>query len=289
MGRRIVVLIVALLLIICSSARAHSGRTDSQGGHYNHSTGEYHFHHGYPEHQHPDGVCPYAASAKATAKPSTGSSRSSTVKTSSSVAASMQSIKKEMNIMFTEPIVTLALMGIFIVMTMYYFAAQGKTKARKALHKSETELAEACLECNRLKSELVEKNEKVRRLTESCTNASNAYVSATKELQASDNTIRGLRDLVVAASDQCNTLQRQLDELGQQYNDLYSVWSDSQLVGYENPAVISEAMVYVNDSGIYHTRVHGNWREYKLMPLREALALRYRPCSICVPYDRPKF
>lgn len=38
---------------------AHPGRTDSRGGHYNRSTGEYHYHHGYPAHQHPDGVCPY--------------------------------------------------------------------------------------------------------------------------------------------------------------------------------------------------------------------------------------
>lgn len=38
---------------------AHSGRTDGNGGHYNSSTGEYHYHHGYPEHQHINGTCPY--------------------------------------------------------------------------------------------------------------------------------------------------------------------------------------------------------------------------------------
>lgn len=38
---------------------AHSGRTDSSGGHKDSSTGEYHYHHGYPEHQHPNGKCPY--------------------------------------------------------------------------------------------------------------------------------------------------------------------------------------------------------------------------------------
>lgn len=42
-----------------SPSYAHSGRTDSSGGHYNHTTGEYHYHHGYPAHQHPNGVCPY--------------------------------------------------------------------------------------------------------------------------------------------------------------------------------------------------------------------------------------
>lgn len=45
--------------ILFGTAYAHSGQTDSNGGHYNHSTGEYHYHHGYPAHQHTDGVCPY--------------------------------------------------------------------------------------------------------------------------------------------------------------------------------------------------------------------------------------
>lgn len=39
---------------------AHSGGTDANGGHYDSSTGEYHYHHGYPAHQHPDGMCPYS-------------------------------------------------------------------------------------------------------------------------------------------------------------------------------------------------------------------------------------
>lgn len=48
-----------ILLSLPMTISAHSGRTDSQGGHYNHSTGEYHYHHGYSAHQHPNGICPY--------------------------------------------------------------------------------------------------------------------------------------------------------------------------------------------------------------------------------------
>ena len=33
---------------------AHSGGTDANGGHYDHSSGEYHYHHGQPAHQHYD-------------------------------------------------------------------------------------------------------------------------------------------------------------------------------------------------------------------------------------------
>lgn len=51
---------ILIVVLICSSiVFAHPGRTDSKGGHHNRSTGEYHYHHGYPAHQHIDGVCPY--------------------------------------------------------------------------------------------------------------------------------------------------------------------------------------------------------------------------------------
>ncbi len=48
-----------LFMAISFTAWGHPGRTDSSGGHYDRSTGEYHYHHGYPAHQHPGGVCPY--------------------------------------------------------------------------------------------------------------------------------------------------------------------------------------------------------------------------------------
>lgn len=46
-----------MLCIICASA--HPGHTDAAGGHWDSSTGEYHYHHGYPAHQHENGICPY--------------------------------------------------------------------------------------------------------------------------------------------------------------------------------------------------------------------------------------
>jgi hypothetical protein len=38
---------------------AHPGKTDSHGAHTDHSTGIYHYHHGYPAHNHINGECPY--------------------------------------------------------------------------------------------------------------------------------------------------------------------------------------------------------------------------------------
>lgn len=58
--RGIAVALCALSMLLFSGATVyHTGGTDSNGGHWNHSTGEYHYHHGYPEHQHTNGVCPY--------------------------------------------------------------------------------------------------------------------------------------------------------------------------------------------------------------------------------------
>ena len=60
MRQRIGALLLALFFALtCVNMFAHSGGTDSSGGHNNRSTGEYHYHHGYPAHYHLDGVCPY--------------------------------------------------------------------------------------------------------------------------------------------------------------------------------------------------------------------------------------
>ena len=54
-----VFIIITFCLFVSVTTLAHSGGTDANGGHYNHSTGDYHYHHGYPEHYHTDGECPY--------------------------------------------------------------------------------------------------------------------------------------------------------------------------------------------------------------------------------------
>lgn len=51
-----------LLCVVCVIALplvsfAHSGGTDSSGGHYDHKTGEYHYHHGMPAHSHWGDFC----------------------------------------------------------------------------------------------------------------------------------------------------------------------------------------------------------------------------------------
>lgn len=61
----LVFILFVISILFSSSASGHSGRTDGKGGHYDRSTGEYHYHHGYPAHDHydmdGDGTidCPY--------------------------------------------------------------------------------------------------------------------------------------------------------------------------------------------------------------------------------------
>lgn len=67
--KRTAVIAILLALVLASPCVAHSGRTDSDGGHYDHSTGDYHYHHGKPAHYHyADGSCPYVIKAKEEAK-----------------------------------------------------------------------------------------------------------------------------------------------------------------------------------------------------------------------------
>lgn len=59
MKKLFVSIIIIIILFFTTVSFAHKGRTDSDGGHYDSSIGSYHYHHGYPAHQHTDGKCPY--------------------------------------------------------------------------------------------------------------------------------------------------------------------------------------------------------------------------------------
>lgn len=60
--KKVLAIVMSLLLlsIFTLPSYAHSGRTDSSGGHRNSVTGNYHYHcGGHPAHEHIFGVCPY--------------------------------------------------------------------------------------------------------------------------------------------------------------------------------------------------------------------------------------
>ncbi len=88
-----ILLIILSIISIGANAYAHSGRTDSSGGHKDNNNksglGSYHYHcGGHPAHLHTNGVCPYSSSSSAS-KSSTSSSSSLGTKTTSTVPATV--------------------------------------------------------------------------------------------------------------------------------------------------------------------------------------------------------
>ena len=101
-------IVIAICLNLSFVVYAHPGRTDSQGGHTNHSTGEYHYHHGYSAHQHydkdGDGTldCPYdfndkTGSSSGSSKITKDSSQSSSKNESSSKTPVKSSTKENLS------------------------------------------------------------------------------------------------------------------------------------------------------------------------------------------------
>lgn len=84
-----IVIIALSVMFMGISSYAHSGRTDSSGGHKDNKNksglGSYHYHcGGHPPHLHTNGVCPYSSSSKKSTSKSTSKKSSTTKKSSSS-------------------------------------------------------------------------------------------------------------------------------------------------------------------------------------------------------------
>ena len=95
--KKILVLLLVFCLLFSSVCFAHSGRTDSSGGHKDNKNasglGSYHYHcGGYPAHLHTGGVCPYTGGGS-TSSSSTSSSSSSSSTTTTTVQNNVTSIK----------------------------------------------------------------------------------------------------------------------------------------------------------------------------------------------------
>ena len=118
---------VCLFSLLIDQVFAHPGRTDSRGGHTNHSTGEYHYHHGYSAHDHydmdGDGVvdCPYdfddktdhSSKESATTKPKTSQTVPPTESTSTPAEASNRDINKKSNLDFLSVLLFIFAIGLY--------------------------------------------------------------------------------------------------------------------------------------------------------------------------------
>ena len=129
-------IVIALVSVLASISVLHSGGTDGSGGHYNRSTGEYHYHHGYSAHSHydmnGDGVddCPYSfkdstsnkSSASKSKSTNSSSKSSSNKKHGSSFKSFLESVLLVICSIFVSAAITIvpwALRSIFSVIRKY--------------------------------------------------------------------------------------------------------------------------------------------------------------------------
>lgn len=171
--RKILFLVICTfcLSFICIMAHAHPGRTDSNGGHTDHSTGEYHYHHGYPAHDHydidGDGIidCPYDfidknnQSSGNISESSTSARRSyetSTASLSPGSAPAQSTQRKDMKqvppwVYWIFGILSLSVICLFVsnkrkkdeIKQLKIIQNQDKTNYRKEIDKKEQELKDA--------------------------------------------------------------------------------------------------------------------------------------------------
>ena len=92
-----IVLTSSLVISAPFMSLAHSGRTDSSGGHKDNKNasglGYYHYHHGMGPHLHPNGICPYNSQSSTTTKSTTAKT---VVKKSSDSTATIKAAQQKL-------------------------------------------------------------------------------------------------------------------------------------------------------------------------------------------------
>ena len=110
---RKIAIFLLLLVFLSIPAAAHSGGTDKYGGLIDHSTGEYHYHHGYPAHQHDGGVCPYNYVDKSGSTSGNNGSSNGSGSAVKAPPAKKQSKDEQDDGISTGVFVTLSIIGVF--------------------------------------------------------------------------------------------------------------------------------------------------------------------------------
>ena len=156
------ILSLFLLCTLCISVFAHPGKTDSDGGHWDKSTGEYHWHHGYPAHQHidldGDGVldCPYDFDDQ-----TDHSSRQSSKKKSRSEAEAMGK-----TVVTTEVIPSWVYGAFFAFAVLILFLMRKSYKLSERNRQLETEKARAEAQTAKTEADCKKEVERLRAETE---------------------------------------------------------------------------------------------------------------------------
>ena len=252
-----------LFMAISFTAWGHPGRTDSSGGHYDRSTGEYHYHHGYPAHQHPGGVCPYDFDDKAESTSSLGT------KSASDKIKYVMLFSPSYLIVFVTGAVISAIICVKIVSSSNKSAYDSLVKENADLKSANKQLESDYKNILASRDELNSQYKSSINQSAELNNKLHHYVEQVDSLLHIDDTSGIMTyDEILAAA-------KVPDGVGFDGNDLPHYYRDA--------AVESRMTVYISPNGKKYHRTFGCSGAYESIHLFTAASSRI-PCSKCIPF-----
>jgi hypothetical protein len=239
---------------------AHSGRTDSSGGHYDRSTGEYHYHHGHSAHQHPNGVCPYT---------STKTSNSDNISSTTGVNTANTDLTT-VNMFFGSISLCLG-----VVAFIFFLKYEGFKYANNDLQENN----------DRLKKDNISLKEQVSHnevIISSFKIENESLTTQLKEKQQEIYILEQRIDLFRRLPNRIPLLTYQEALKIAQVPDGVSFDKDNLPHYYSNPTVESHMNVYISSTGKKYHRIKGC--SHATTPIHLFIAASsFTPCEKCIP------
>ena len=237
-------LLVLLLSFLVTPVSAHPGRTDSNGGHYDRSTGQYHYHHGFPAHQHydidgngsPD--CPYNF------KDLTGSSSSRNSTRSSSSKAAPNSTQAAAALAATVPaeskpsVADGSVFGwtLAVLFLLLYFVSRASRKKNEEYYLSRISHVEASAET--FSAQLKQRSQQIGALEQQIQENAVSFSKEVALLQADNAKLEELSKDLTAEK---NALQARLDRIY-----AFSAPSEGESIEDRNAALAAQTLEQQN-------------------------------------------
>lgn len=315
---------VLACVLLLSFAYAHPGKTDGKGGHTDHSTGEYHYHHGYPAHQHPNGTCIYefddktgqnsgtpggsiSTKAATTAKVTTTTAKATTITKTTSATTAINSSKAEDKtpvILIIILIVCLCpfVLGFFIavyellgsaLLSIKKFALQAKDKIASFIYSAKSKRKENSLSSQPRK--VSDPKQKLRSRTillvilllifiAACANYMVEAYQLNKQVIGLEKDYSSLLSDYNQLVNDYNALQKTNDATNGKYNDIVNDYNSI----YFEYSFYHDCAVIVVENGYNYHKYGCHWIEDKdffIYNKNNAVYLGYEPCYDCYYED----
>jgi hypothetical protein len=315
---------VLACVLLLSFAYAHPGKTDGKGGHTDRSTGEYHYHHGYPAHQHPNGTCIYefddktgqnsgtpsgsiGTKAATTAKATTTTAKATTIKKTTYATTAINSSKTEDKtsvILIIILIVCLCpfVLGFFIaayellgsaLLSLKKFASQAKEKISNFIYSTKSKRKKDSLSSQPLKVSDPKKKLRSRTILfvllllifiAACANYMVEAYQLNKQVIGLEKDYSSLLSDYNQLVNDYNALQKTNDATNGKYNDIVNAYNS---IYYEHNFYRTHAVIAVKNGHNYH-KYDCHWirgKDFYIYNKENAIALGLEPCYDCYYED----